>query len=155
MEGSGPFFEDLAVGTKIRGKFGRTVTDADNIWFTLLAMDRNPIHFDKEYTNKHYSREPFNGRLVFNGIATLAIVNGLVNEYTSAGGIVISIDGVRFLKPVFAGDTLYAEVEVVESRPSKSRPGFGIVKTLTKGFNQKGEQVIEFYKTFMIRQKKS
>lgn len=149
----GPFYEDLEVGKKIRSRVGRTVTDADNIWFTSLAMDRNPVHFDRNYTQKNYSNDPFNGRLIFNGIATLAISNGLINEFTSATGIILSIDSVSFKKPVFSGDTIYSEAEIVETRPSESKTDFGIVKTVTRGFNQDGEIVIEFYKTFMLKKR--
>lgn len=150
MKEDGSYYDDLVVGKKFKSLVGRTVTDVDNIWFTLLNMDRNPIHFNLDYVQKYYAEEPFNGRLVFNGIATLAIANGLTNEYTSAKGFVLSLDGVRFKKPVFAGDTIYAEVEVVERRLSNSRPGFGIVKTITRGYNQHGDEIIEFYKTFMV-----
>lgn len=153
MVNEGSFYEDLSLGMKFKSKVGRTVTDVDNTWFTLLSMDRNPIHFNLDYVQKNYAGEPFNGRLVFNGIATLAIANGLTNEYTSAKGFILSIDSVRYEKPVFAGDTIYAEVEVVERRLSNSRPDFGIVKTITRGFNQHGDKIIEFYKTFMVPRK--
>jgi acyl dehydratase len=148
-----PFYENLTEGGKFRSKVGRTVTEVDNMWFTLLSMDRNPIHFNLDYMQKNYSGDPFNGRLVFNGIGTMAIANGLTNEYTSAKGFILSIDGVKFKKPVFPEDTIYAEVEVVERRLSKSKPDFGIVKTVTRGFNQYGNEVIEFYKTFMVPRK--
>ena len=153
MINKGSFYEDLSVGRKYKSKVGRTVTDVDNTWFTLLSMDRNPIHFNLDYVQKNYSGEPFNGRLVFNGIATLAIANGLTNEYTSAKGFILSIDEVKYKKPVFAGDTIYAEVEVVERRLSNSKPAFGIVKTVTRGYNQHGDEIIEFYKTFMVPRK--
>lgn len=153
MEDEGAFYEDLTVGTKIKGKFGRTVTDYDNIYFTLMTMGRNQVHYNKDYTSKKFNEEPFNKGLVFNGFATLAIADGLVNEYTSSRGFILSIDGVKFKKPVFSGDTIYSVSEVVMQRPSKSRPRFGIVEILTKGFNQRGENIIEYHKTFMAPMK--
>jgi len=149
----GPFFEDFEVGQKFRSKVGRTVTDVDNIWFTLLTNNTNQIHFNKDYTEKTFPEEPFYGRLLVNGFFTLALVAGLLVEFTSQNGFMLGLDSIKFLTPVFAGDTIYGEAEVLEARPSKSRPAFGIVKIRSWGINQRGEKVIEFDRVFMVRKK--
>jgi acyl dehydratase len=146
----GPFFEDFKVGMKFKSRIGRTITEADNIWFTLLTNSSNQIHFNKDYTEKQYSGEPFFGKLVVNGFLTITIVSGLLTEFTSQRGFMLGLDNVRFLKPVFPGDTLYGEGEVIEVRESKSRRGFGIVKIRTRGINQAGDIVVEFDRTFMV-----
>ncbi|QXJ27487.1 MaoC family dehydratase [Saccharolobus shibatae] len=153
QEESGPFFEDFKVGQKFKSKVGRTITDVDNIWFTLLTNNSNQIHFNKDYTEKYFPGEPFNGRLVVNGFLTLTIVAGLLVEQTSQNGFMLGIENVKFLHPVFSGDTIYAEAEVIEVRESKSRPGFGIVKIRSYGYNQKGEKLIEFDRVFMVRKR--
>ncbi|AAK43235.1 MaoC family dehydratase [Saccharolobus solfataricus] len=153
QEESGPFFEDFKVGQKFKSKVGRTITDVDNIWFTLLTNNSNQIHFNKDYTEKYFPGEPFNGRLVVNGFLTLTIVAGLLVEQTSQNGFMLGIENVKFLHPVFSGDTIYAEAEVIKVRESKSRPGFGIVKIRSYGYNQKGEKLIEFDRVFMVRKR--
>ncbi len=150
---SGPFFEDFKVGMKFESKIGRTITDVDNIWFTLLTNNNNQIHFNKDYVEKFYSGEPFNGKLVVNGFLTLAITAGLLIEYTSSMGFMLGIDNVKFVHPVFPGDTIYSKAEVIEVRESKSRPQYGIVKIRTEGYNQRNEKVIEFDRTFMVPRK--
>ena len=149
----GPYFEDFKVGQKFKSKIGRTVTETDNIWFTLLTNNSNQIHFNKDYTERVFSGDPFKGRLVVNGFLTLAIVAGLLVEETSQNGFMLGIENVKFLHPVFPGDTIYAEAEVIETRESKSRPGFGIVRIRTYGYNQNGEKVIEFDRVFMVRKR--
>jgi acyl dehydratase len=152
---SGPYYEDISVGDKFRSEIGRTITDTDNIWFTLLTNNENQIHFNKDYTEKYFAGPPFNGRLVVNGLLTLSIAVGLSTRYTSNRGIMLGIDKVRFLKPVFSGDTIYVEGEVIEKRESKSRPGFGIVKINHKAKNQNDETVLEFERTIMIPKRES
>jgi itaconyl-CoA hydratase len=149
----GPYFEDLKPGMKFKSRIGRTVTDADNIWFTLMTNNLNQIHFNSDYTQRYFSGEPFNGRMVVNGFFTLSTVAGLLVEYTSINGFMLGLDELRFYSPVFAGDTIYAECEVVEARESKSRPGMGIVKIVTYGYNQKGDKLIQFYRNFMVRKR--
>ncbi|NON61365.1 MULTISPECIES: MaoC family dehydratase [Acidianus] len=150
-----PFFEDFKIGQKFKSKVGRTITDVDNIWFTLLTNNSNQIHFNRDYTEKYFSGEPFKGRLVVNGFLTLAIVAGMLVEQTSQNGFMLGIENVKFISPVFGGDTIYAEAEVIESRESESRPGFGVVKIKTWGYNQEGKKVIEFERVFMIRKRGS
>ncbi len=146
----GPYYEDFEVGSKQRSRVGRTLTDTDNIWFSLLTNNSNQIHFNADYVQKSYPGEPFNGRLVVNGMLTLAIAVGLMVEFTSSKGFMLSLDNAKFSKPAFSGDTVYAEVEVTEKRESGSRPGFGIVSIKTTGRNQKGETLVTFDRKFMI-----
>lgn len=152
-QSEGPFFEDFRVGTKFKSETGRTVTDADNIWFTLMTNNSNQIHFNKDYAEKHFPGSPFEGRMVVNGFFTLSTVAGLLVNFTSKNGFMLGLDSLRFLHPVFAGDTIYAECEVVETRESESRPENGIVKIKNVGYNQKGEEIIEFDRLFMVRKR--
>ncbi|MCY0859844.1 MAG: MaoC family dehydratase [Sulfolobaceae archaeon] len=147
----GPFFEDFKVGQRFKSRVGRTILDVDNVWFTLLTNNNNEIHFNLDYVKKNFPGEPFKGRLVVNGFLTLAIAAGLLVEYTSKNGIMLGLENVKFLEPVFAGDTIYSEAEVIEVRESKSRPGWGIVKIRTWAYNQNGKKVIEFDRVFMVR----
>jgi acyl dehydratase len=153
IEEEGPYFEDLDIGMKFKSKIGRTLTDVDNIWFTLLTNNTNQIHFNKDYTERYYAGEPFKGKLVVNGILTLAIAIGLTVEFTSARGFMLGIENVKFLNPVFSGDTLYAEAEIIEKRESKSRPNFGIIKIKTIAYNQENKKVLEFDRVIMIPKK--
>jgi itaconyl-CoA hydratase len=147
------YFEDFKPGMKFKGSVGRTVTDADNIWFTLMTNNSNQIHFNADYARKNFPGEPFNGRMVVNGFLTLAIAAGILVEQTSAHGFMLGLNNVKFLNPVFAGDTIYAECEVTATRKSKSRKGNGIVSIRTWGNNQRGEKVVEFDRDFMMRER--
>lgn len=149
----GPFFEDFEVGARFRSRNGRTITDTDNIWFTLLTGNSNQIHFNQDYTQKTFPGEPFRGRMVVNGFLTIAIAAGLLVEVTSRNGFQVGMGNVKFSEPVFHGDTIYSEAEVTEARESKSRPGFGLVSLRTRGKNERGQTVVEFDRTFMVRKK--
>jgi acyl dehydratase len=141
----GRFFEDFQVGQVIEHPWGRTVTQADNVWFSLLTLATNPIHFDAQYA----ARTEF-GRPLVNSCFTLALVTGLSVQDLSQNAVNLGWDQVRLPHPVFEGDTLYARSEVVEVRESRSRPGMGIVRVKTTGYNQDGVVVIEFYRTILV-----
>ena len=141
----GRVFEDFAPGDIFEHPLGRTVTQTDNIWFTLLTVNTNPIHFDAAYA----ARTEFQRPLV-DSTFTLALVTGLSVSDVSLNGINLGWDEVRLPAPVFEGDTIYAQSEVMEVRPSQSRPAMGIVKLRTTGFNQAGVTVIEFLRTIMV-----
>jgi acyl dehydratase len=142
----GRVFEDFEAGDVYEHPLGRTVIAADNIWFTCLTMNTNPIHFDAEYS----SRTEF-GRPLVNSCFTLALVTGQsVTDLTMNGVANLAWDAVRMPNPLFEGDTVYARSEVLEARESKSRPNVGIVKVKTTGVNQDGLTVIEFTRTFMV-----
>ena len=141
----GRVFEDFEVGDVFEHPLGRTVTQTDNIWFTLLTVNTNPIHFDAAYAAHTEFERP-----LVDSTFTLALVTGLSVSDVSLNAINLGWDEVRLPAPVFEGDTIYAQSEVVEVRPSQSRPAMGIVKLRTKGFKQDGVIVIEFFRTIMV-----
>ena len=143
---SGRVFEDFTVGDVYEHPLGRTILEADNVWFTCLTMNTNPIHLDGEYA----SRTEFKRRLV-NSCFTLSLVTGQsVIDLTMNAVANLGWDEVRLPNPVFEGDTLYARSEVLGARESRSRPNAGIVRVKTTGVNQDGATVIEFTRTFMV-----
>jgi len=143
---TGRVFEDFTVGDVYEHPLGRTVTQADNIWFTCLTMNTNPIHFDAEYSKKTEFKRP-----LVNSCFTLALVTGQsVIDLTMNAVANLGWDEVKLPHPLFEGDTVYAKSEVLETRESKSRPKAGLVRVKTTGLNQDGKTVIEFNRTFMI-----
>jgi itaconyl-CoA hydratase len=143
---TGRVFEDFTVGDVYEHPLGRTLLAADNVWFTCLTMNTNPIHFDAEYS----SRTEF-GKPLMNSCFTLALVTGQsVTDLTQNAVANLGWDEVRLPHPVFEGDTIYARSEVLETRESKSRPNAGLVRVKTIGVNQHGTTVIEFKRTFMV-----
>ena len=141
----GRVFEDFEAGDVFEHPLGRTITQADNIWFTLLTVNTNPIHFDSAYAARTEFKRP-----LVDSTFTRALVTGLSVSDVSLNAINLGWDQVRLPAPVFEGDTLYAQSEVLEARPSQSRPTMGIVKLRTTGFNQEGTVVIEFLRTIMV-----
>lgn len=142
----GPLYETLRVGDVLRSRLGRTVTEADNVWFTCLTMNTNQIHFNTEYATKTTF-----GRCLVNSTLTLALITGLSVADTSENAAAnLGWDRIRLPKPVFVGDTLWAESEVLEKRESRSNRSVGIVRVRSRGINQRREVVIEFERTFMV-----
>ena len=143
---TGRIYEDFEVGDVYEHPLGRTILPADNTWFTLLTQNTNPIHFDHAYA----ARTAF-GRTLVNSCLTLAVVTGQsVTDLSQNVLANLGWDDVRLPAPLFEGDTLYSRSEVLEARPSKSRPDVGIVKVKTTGYQQDGTVVIEFTRTFMV-----
>ena len=143
---TGRVFEDFQAGDIYEHPLGRTVTQADNIWFTCVTMNTNPIHFDAEYASRTEFKRP-----LVNSCFTLALVTGQsVIDLTINAVANLGWDDVRLPNPLFEGDTVYSRSEVLETRESRSRPNVGIVKVKTTGLNQHGTPVIEFTRTFMI-----
>ena len=143
---TGRVFEDFAVGDIYEHPLGRTLLAADNVWFSCLTMNTNPIHFDAEYA----SRTEF-GKPLMNSCLTLALVTGQsVTDLTQNAVANLGWDDVRLPHPVFEGDTIYARSEVLETRESKSRATVGLVRVKTTGVNQHGIPVIEFTRSFMV-----
>jgi acyl dehydratase len=138
-------YEELEIGAVYRSRFGRTVLEADNVWFTLLTLNTNPIHFDA-----HYAAQTEWGKPLVDSTFTLALVTGLSVVDVSERAVNLGWRDVRLPAPVFAGDTLRAESEVLEKRESRSRPGFGVVTVRTRGLNQRDEVVIEFERTVLV-----
>ena len=142
----GRYYEDFEVGDIYRHPLGRTITESDNTWFTLLSMNSNQLHINKEYGAK----TEFGRRLV-NSTLTLAIVTGMsVSDISQNVVANLGWDEVRLPNPLFIGDTLYAKTRVLEKRESKSRPHVGIVKFETRGVNQDGKVLISFKRTIMV-----
>src|SRR6202140_108879 len=142
----GRFFKDFEVGDIYEHPLGRTITTADNIWFTLLTQNTAPIHFDH-----HYASQTEFGKPLVNSCLTLALVTGQsVTDITQNVMANLGWDEVRLPHPVFEGDTVYSRSEVLEKRESKSRPNVGIVKVKTTGYKQDGSVVIEFKRAMMI-----
>ncbi len=142
----GRHFEDFTIGDVYRHPLGRTITEADNVWFTLLTMNTNPMHFDERYA----AQSEF-GRLLVNSTLTVAIVSGQsVIDTSQLAFANLGWDEIRLTHPVFVGDTLYAESQVLEVRESESRPEAGIVTIRTRGLNQDGVQVVGWKRTFFV-----
>ncbi|MBZ5642590.1 MAG: MaoC family dehydratase [Acidobacteriia bacterium] len=143
---AGRVYEDFVVGDVYRHSLGRTVLATDNTWFTLLTMNTNPIHFDSAYAAKTEFGKP-----LVDSTFTLAVVTGQsVADISQNAMANLGWDEVRLPNPLFEGDTLYSQSEVLEKRESKSRPNVGIVRFKTIGFKQDGTVVIEFKRTVMI-----
>jgi itaconyl-CoA hydratase len=142
----GRFLEDFAPGNVYRSRLGRTITDTDNIWFTCITMNTNQLHFNDEYA----ARTRFERPLV-NSCFTLSLVTGLSVPDTSENAVAnLSWTDIRLPTPVFVGDTLWAESEILDVRRSRSRPSTGVVEMRTRGVNQRGEVVLEFLRSFMV-----
>jgi acyl dehydratase len=138
-------YDELEVGSVYRSRFGRTVLEADNVWFSLLTMNTNPIHFDAAYAAGTEWKRP-----LVDSTFTLALVTGLSVVDVSEAAVNLGWREVRLPAPVFAGDTVRAETEVLSKRESASRPGSGVVTVRTRGLNQRDEVVIEFERTVLV-----
>ena len=142
----GRYYDDFAVGDTYKHWPGRTITAADNTWFTLLTMNQHPIHFDEEYAK----RSEF-GKPLVNSTLTLAIVTGMSVADVSQHAIAnLGWTDIVMPAPVFNGDTLYAETSVLEKRESKSRPGQGIVSVATRAWKQDSTTVMTFQRTILV-----
>jgi acyl dehydratase len=144
-ESYGRNFEDFEVGDIYEHRPGRTITEADNTWFSLLTNNQHPLHSDHAYGE----RSEF-GRCLVNSCLTLSIVTGLSVADVSAKAIAnLGWDNVRLPAPVFVGDTLYAESEVLDKRASKSRPNQGVVTVRTTGRKADGTICIVFERSLL------
>ena len=146
----GRYYDDFAVGDTYKHWPGRTVTAADNTWFTLLTMNQHPIHFDEEYAKKSEFGKP-----LVNSIFTLGLVIGVSVGDTTLGTTIgnLGMTEVRFPKPVFHGDTITSRTIVKNVRASKSRPDCGIVEFEHQGHNQRGELVAICIRQGLMRRK--
>lgn len=142
----GRYFEDFTLGDIYRHPLGRTITETDNIWMTLLSQNTAPIHFDHHYASQTEFKRP-----LVDSTFTLALVTGQsVTDVSQNVFANLGWDEVRLPAPVFAGDTIYSQSEVVALRPSNSRTEVGILTVATRGFNQDGTVVITFQRTLMV-----
>ncbi len=142
----GRFYEDFEAGDVYAHPLGRTVLSVDNSWFTLLTQNTAPIHFDH-----HYAAQTEFGKPLVDSTFTLALVTGQsVTDISQNVFANLGWDEVRLPHPVFEGDTIYSQSEVLEKRESQSRPNVGIVTVRTTGYNQDGTVVITFKRTVMV-----
>jgi acyl dehydratase len=142
----GRTYDDFVVGDVYEHRPGRTITEADNVWFTLLTMNTHPLHFDQAYA----AGTEF-GRPLVNSCLTLAIVTGMsVSDVSQKAIANLGWNNVRLTAPVFVGDTIYAESEVLAKRLSKSRPDQGIVTVRTRGLKADGTVFMEFERNVLV-----
>ncbi len=145
-EDTGFWFETFAEGMVIQHRPGRTITETDNTWGSLLAMNQHPVHIDSVYAESTEFKQ-----ILVSSLVTFSIVNGMTVRSISQKGIAnLGWDRVRLLAPVFIGDTLYAQSTVLKTRLSRSRQGQGIVSISTIGTNQKANKVIAFDRTVLV-----
>ena len=145
-ESFGRYLEDFTVGDVYEHRPGRSITETDNTWFTLVTMNQNPLHFDKEYAAKSEFGKP-----LVNSCLTLSIVAGMsVSDLSQKAIANLGWDKIRLTAPVFVGDTIYAESEVLAVRGSKSRPTQGIVTVRTTGKKADGTVFMTYERTMMI-----
>lgn len=143
----GLYFEDFEIGHVYEHRPGRTLTDADNIQFSLLTMNYHPMHCDA-----HFAEKSEFGKLLINSGLTIAIVLGMSVPEVSGKAIAnLGIRDLALTAPVFAGDTIYAESEVLDKRPSASRPGQGIVTVRTRGIKQDGTVFMSYERSALIK----
>lgn len=145
-EHHGLYFEDFVIGDVIEHRPGRTITEVDNIWQSLINMNPHPLHFDHAYCQETEFKKPLVSSLV-----TLSIVCGLSVASTSRNGIAnLGWRSIQLTHPVFVGDTLFAETAILHKRISKSRPQQGIVTVETRGITQQGVKCITFERSFLV-----
>ena len=148
-ESFGRFYEDFAVGDIYEHRPGRTITETENTWFTLLTMNQHPLHFDAEYA-KHSEF----GRCVVASPFTVSLIVGMsVSDVSQKAIANLGWTDIKLTHPVFAGDTLYAESEVLDMRLSKSRADAGIVSVRSVGKNQDGTVVCSFDRTMLVQRR--
>jgi acyl dehydratase len=147
---SGRWFEDFVVGGVVEHAVTRTVTETDNILFTCLTMNPQPMHLDAEF-----SKGMEFGRPLVNSIYTLGLVVGIAVPELTLGTTIANLgfETVQFPSPVFAGDTVWVQSEIISARPSKSRPEAGIVGFEHRGYNQRDELVCRCQRTALMRRR--
>lgn len=144
-EPTGRCFEDLPPGMVIHHEIGRTINTADNTWFTLITNNNNPIHFDRFYAAQTEFGQP-----LVNSALTLAIILGLSVTDISRNGVNLGWKEISIPAPVFEGDTVYAQSEILSARESKSRPHMGIINVKTTGFKQDGTVIMTFERSILV-----
>ena len=142
---AGRYLEDFKVGDVARSAIGRTITQPENIQFTLLTNNTNEIHLNADYAAKTEFGKP-----LVNSFLTMAVVAGLMVPETSQNGFALGVSDVTLPNPLFGGDTVYADSEVLEVRETRSRHGWGIVKVRQRGIKQDGTVVLVMSRTFMV-----
>jgi itaconyl-CoA hydratase len=148
---AGKYFEELTVGERIKHDRGRTITEMDNVLFSALTMNTQPLHLNEDFARK---QSEFGQRIV-NGIFTLGLAIGMTIPELTEGTIVANLnyEQVQYPHPLFHGDTLYVESEVLDKRASRSKPDRGLVRLRHIGRNQAGVVVIEVERTVLMKKK--
>ncbi len=142
----GRYFEEFKVGQVFKHWPGRTITEFDDTWFSLMTMNQNPLHIDE-----HYARQTQHGQRLVNGTLVFSLVVGLSVADISGRAIAnLEYEEIKHLGPVFHGDTIYAESRVLDKTESRTKPDRGIVYIETKGFNQKHEAVLSLKRRVLI-----
>ena len=142
----GNYFEDFSVGQTFKHWPGRTITDFDDTWFTLMTMNTNPIHFDV-----HFASQSQHGQCLVNGLLVISLVTGMTVRDLSENAIAnLEYESIRHVAPTFHGDTLYAESNILEVTPSKTKNDRGVVYVETRGVNQKGEVVLTLRRRVLV-----
>tara|TARA_Y100001936_G_scaffold251250_1_gene306569 strand:+ start:2465 stop:2983 length:519 start_codon:yes stop_codon:yes gene_type:complete len=142
----GRYFEDFEIGDIYEHRPGRTITQSDNTWFTLLTMNTHPLHFDEEY-----GKATEFGKTLVNSTFTVAVMVGMsVSDVSQKAIANLGWTDIVLPNPLFVGDTLYAESEVLEKRLSESRENCGIVTVKTTGTNQDGVIVATYKRSALI-----
>ena len=145
-ESYGRYLEDFKVGDVYEHRPGRTISESDNTWFTLITMNQHPLHFDAAYAAKSEWKKP-----LVNSALTLSIVTGMsVSDISQKAIANLGWDKIKLTGPVFVGDTIYAESEVLEVRESKSRPTQGIVTVKTTGKTSEGLVFLTYERSVLI-----
>ena len=148
---AGKYFEELNIGDQFAHSLGRTITEMDNVLFSSLTLNTQPLHINEDFARKH---SQFGQRIV-NGLFSLALAVGISVPDLTEGTIVanLSYENVTHPHPLFHGDTLYVRSEVIDKRESRSKPDRGIIKLRHVGRNQDGVTVIEFVRTVLFLKK--
>lgn len=144
---AGKYFDELKPGMLIKHPIGRTITEMDNVLFSALTLNTQPLHLDEQF-----AQNTIFGQRIVNGIFTMGLVVGLTVAELTQGTIIanLSYEKVSHPHPVFHGDTITVETEVLETRESRSKPDRGVVRLRHSGFNQNGVQVIELERTVLF-----
>src|SRR5215467_14953579 len=145
-ESFGRYYDDFVVGDVYEHRPGRTITESDNTWFTLLTMNTHPLHFDRAYAAKSEFKQP-----LVNSCLTLSIVVGMsVSDVSQQAVGNLGWNDIRLTAPVFIGDTIYAESEVLSKRESAKRPTQGVVTVRTTGRKADGTVFMTFERTVLV-----
>ncbi len=149
--GFGRYFEEFEAGQVFSHWPGRTITEYDNTWFALLTMNQHPLFIDEEYARQQgYQRRPVVDTLIFSLVVGMSVADTSGKTIANLG-----FELVRFERPVFAGDTLYAESEVLDKRESSSKPDRGVVHIETRAFNQNHERILVLRRAFLAPKRRT
>jgi itaconyl-CoA hydratase len=147
---TGKYYDDLPVGTVIKHELGRTLTEMDNVMFSMLTMNLQPLH-----SNEDFAAQTEFGKRIVNGIFTLGVVVGITVNDITAGTIIANLgyEDIKHPHPMYHGDTIYVETEIIAARASNSRPNAGIITMKHTGRNQDGIITVEVTRSALFRKR--